>query len=145
VDEFVKYCYRIHEDDINLKFVVLTDIVKTLNDIIRKIRSISLLILLKRLMFKNVMIPSVMAFNHHYNILITILIHKKIILSVNVQNAEKRLSIKFKMNVNVVGNCSVKTVSAFVIIVMMQFIVNDVLIHVLTVTTHNLPVSFSFY
>jgi hypothetical protein len=75
MDEFVKYYRQIHEEDINLKLMVLIDIVKTLNDIIRKIRSILLLILSERPIFKNVMIPSVIIFNRHYNILITIKEH----------------------------------------------------------------------
>jgi len=75
MDEFVKYYRQIHEEDINLKLIVLIDIVKTLNDIIRKIRSILLLIPSERPIFKNVMIPSVIIFNRHYNILITIKEH----------------------------------------------------------------------
>jgi hypothetical protein len=49
------------------------------------------------------------------------------------------------VNVNAVEKCFVEIVSVFVIYVMVQFIVNDVLIYVLTVMIHNLSTYFFFY
>lgn len=147
VDEFGRYRHGVHKDSINLKSVDLIDIVKTSDDITRKIRSILSLIQSIKPTSKDVTILNVLVFNQQGNRLLMInehiCMHKMILPGINAQLAQLELTIEIEVTVNIATKSFVKTVHTNVTFAIQQLIVGDVLTHALIVMIHDISQSFT--